>query len=40
MISKDDRLRDIFLRIREIDKERNGFVTELELDDIIKITYP
>jgi hypothetical protein len=40
MISKNDRLKDIFFRIREIDKQRNGFVTELELDDIIKITYP
>lgn len=35
-ISKENRLKDIFFKIREIDRQKNGFVTELELDDIIK----
>ena len=26
--------------IREIDKDHNGFVTDTELDDILKIHYP
>ena len=26
-------------RIKEIDKERNGYVTSTELDDIIKLSY-
>ena len=39
-VNLDNKLKDVFLRIREIDKQRNGFVTELELDDIIKVVYP
>ena len=38
-VNKDNKLREIFVKIREIDKQRNGFVTELELDDIIKLVY-
>lgn len=26
--------------IKEIDKQRNGFVTDTELDDILKIAFP
>jgi hypothetical protein len=40
IVSIDNKVKDIFLRIREIDKQRNGFVTELEMDDIIKVVYP
>lgn len=40
MVNNDNRQREIYLKIREIDKDRNGFVTELELDDIIKVVYP
>ena len=29
----------IMRRIKEIDKERNGYVTSTELDDIIKLSY-
>ena len=39
-ITKNDHLKEVFIKIREIDKQRNGFVTELELDDILKIVYP
>lgn len=40
IVSIENKIKDVFLRIREIDKQRNGFVTELELDDIIKVVYP
>ena len=36
----DNKIKDIFIHIREIDRQKNGFVTELELDDIIKLVYP
>ena len=26
--------------IKDIDKEKNGYVTNQELDDILKMTYP
>jgi hypothetical protein len=39
LIAANNKLKDIFFKIREIDRFRNGFVTELELDDIIKIVY-
>lgn len=35
-ISRENSLKDVFFKIRTIDKDRNGFVTELELDDIVK----
>ena len=38
--SKENVVKDIFLRIREIDKDRNGFVTGLEFDDIVKLAAP
>lgn len=40
LVVKDKRLKDVFLRIRQIDLDRSGFVTQLELDDIIKMIYP
>lgn len=40
LMSAENVIKDIFLRIREIDKDRNGFVTGLELDDIIKLAAP
>lgn len=27
-------------KIRDIDREHNGYVTSTELDDILKLTYP
>lgn len=30
---------DIMKRIKEIDKDHNGYVTSTELDDIIKLSY-
>ena len=39
MIVEDDRLKEINLAIREIDPERNGYVTNQELDDILRINY-
>jgi hypothetical protein len=40
LVVKDKRLKDVFLRLRQIDLDRSGFVTQLELDDIIKMIYP
>ena len=31
---------DIFAMINSVDKDRNGYVTNTELDDILKIAYP
>ena len=36
---RDDRMKEIYLKIRHIDKDRNGFITHVELDDIIKESY-
>lgn len=33
-------MRDIMLKVRQIDPRHNGFVTLQELDDIIKMSYP
>ena len=35
-----DRLSKVWLIIRHIDKQRNGYVTNTELDDILKEVYP
>lgn len=35
-----DRLAKVWLIIRHIDKQRNGYVTNTELDDILKEVYP
>jgi len=33
-------MKDIQLMIRSIDKDRNGYITSSELDDILKEVYP
>jgi len=40
VLNDENKIKDIFIHIREIDRQKNGFVTELELDDIIKLVYP
>jgi len=41
VVNKDkDRLSKVWLAIRHIDKQRNGFVTNTEIDDILKEVYP
>ena len=40
LLLRKNRLRDIVMRIKEIEKENTGFVTRTELDDILKIVYP
>jgi hypothetical protein len=40
VLNNENKIKDIFIHIREIDRQKNGFVTELELDDIIKLVYP
>jgi Ca2+-binding EF-hand superfamily protein len=40
MIFEDNQMLDMMRRIKEIDKEHNGYVTSTELDDIIKLSYP
>lgn len=39
IIHKSNKLIEIIRTIKEIDKQRNGFVTTTELDDILKINY-
>lgn len=39
VLSKNNQLAEIIRIIKEIDKQRNGFVTSTELDDILKIVY-
>ena len=36
---KNDRLKEIALAFREIDPDRNGFLTQQELDDIFRESY-
>jgi hypothetical protein len=41
MLTKNkERLSKVWLIIRHIDKQRNGYVTNTELDDILKEVYP
>lgn len=40
MFKEDNRLSKIMLMIRGIDKDRNGYVTTSEMDDILKEVYP
>ena len=40
VIFKGKKLREIMLMVREIDEQKNGYVTSYELDDIIKLQYP
>lgn len=37
---RDNRMKEIQQMIRTIDHDRNGYVTQTELDDIIKEVYP
>lgn len=37
---KGKKLGKVMLMVREIDAQRNGYVTSYELDDIIKLQYP
>ena len=39
MMLKDDRLKEIVLALRTIDPDRNGYVTQQELDDIFRESY-
>ena len=39
MMAENDRLKEITLAIRQIDPDRNGFVTQQELDDIFRESY-
>ena len=39
MMLADDRMKEIALAIRSIDPDRNGFVTQQELDDIFRENY-
>ena len=38
-IYHNNKLKEIMLTIREIDKDHNGYVTRTELDDILKLYY-
>jgi Ca2+-binding EF-hand superfamily protein len=40
ILKNDNKLKDIMGLIQQIDKDRNGYVTSTELDDILKILYP
>ena len=39
IIHKDNKLKEVVRPIYEIDKQRNGFITTTELDDILKLNY-
>ena len=39
VISEDNKIVEIMRTIRQIDKDRNGFVTDQELEDILKLFY-
>ena len=39
MMLEKDRLKEIMMAYRDIDPERNGFVTQQELDDIFRLNY-
>ena len=36
---RDNKLHEMNRMIKEIDRQRNGFVTKTELDDIIKVLF-
>lgn len=40
VIYHDNKMIEIMRTILEIDKDRNGYVTSSELDDIFKLYYP
>ena len=39
MAYSKDRMKDFNLAIREIDPDRNGYITNQELDDILRVNY-
>lgn len=40
IIANDNKIDSIMGTIKDIDKDRNGYVTHSELDDIMKMNYP
>lgn len=36
----NNKIKQIIISIREIDRDHNGYVTNTELDDILKLHYP
>ena len=39
MMLEKDRIKEIALTFRDIDPDRNGFITQQELDDIFRLNY-
>jgi hypothetical protein len=39
IIHNDNKIKEIVRTIYEIDKQRNGYITTTELDDILKLNY-
>ncbi len=39
IIHRNNKIKEIVKTIYEIDKQRNGFITTTELDDILKLNY-
>ena len=39
-IYRSDKLGEVWTTIRKIDRERNGYITSTELDDILKVVFP
>lgn len=39
VIRKNNKVREVMLMIKQIDRDHNGYVTANELDDIVKIVY-
>ena len=39
VFAKNNKLGDIMLVIKQIDKDHNGYITRNEMDDILKMTY-
>ena len=39
VFAKQNKMSQIFAMIKSVDKDRNGYVTNTELDDILKIAY-
>lgn len=40
IFSQSNKMSEIFAMINSVDKDRNGYITNTELDDILKIAYP
>jgi len=39
VIQAENKMKEVMLTIKTIDKDHNGYVTRNELDDILKLTY-